>query len=145
MADPTTRFWKKVSKQDNGCWLWTGALVNGYGQILVGKRRILAHRFAYELLVGPIPDGITLDHLCRVRNCVNPEHLEPCTMKDNTLRGVGLSAINARKTHCKHGHPFDAKNTYLRLTGGRTCRSCCAARERRRYLRMGLAARFANS
>ncbi len=120
------RFWAKVEKSD-GCWTWTGANYIGYGQISEGGRdgRLLkAHRVAYELLVGPIPDGLDLDHLCRNPSCVNPAHLEPVTHRENLRRGMGLVGINARATHCKNGHPFDEANTYHPRRGGRDCRRC---------------------
>ena len=114
------------------CWLWTGhALKGGYRQINVKGRTMLAHRWAYELLVGPIPDGLTLDHLCRNPSCVNPRHLEPVTMRENNLRGLGVSGVNARKTHCKHGHPYDERNTYKMPNGGRDCRVCINARSKK--------------
>jgi hypothetical protein len=117
------------------CWEWQYNLVNGYGQHHVNIRRIdreagrrqkavLAHRFAYEFLVGPIPGGLTLDHLCRNRACVNPAHLEPVTHRVNILRGVGLAANNARKTHCRHGHLLAGDNVRLTATGERVCRTC---------------------
>jgi hypothetical protein len=113
-----TRFWAKVEKTD-GCWLWTGALDgNGYGQITSGRRgsgHLPAHRVAYEFLVGPIPDGMELDHVwergCRSTACVNPAHLEPVTHRENVLRGNSPMAQQARQTHCKHGHEFTAENT----------------------------------
>ncbi len=111
---------------ESGCWIWIGSCDRGgYGKILVyGKQRI-AHRYAYELYIGPIPDGFTLDHLCRVRPCVNPSHLEPVTMKINILRGEGLAAQNKRATHCKYGHEFTHDNTYLYPSGvGRSCKVC---------------------
>lgn len=127
------RFWPKVDKTDD-CWLWTGALNStGYGYIArTSNRMVPAHRIAYELLVGPIPDGLTLDHLCRVRNCVNPSHLEPVTMRENTLRGSAPPAINARRTHCVNGHEFTPENTYVGTTG-RECRACNRLRARERY------------
>jgi hypothetical protein len=99
------RFWSRVNKSD-GCWLWTaGRRKNGYGDFtLPPKRSALAHRVAYELTNGPIPDGLHLDHLCRVRHCVNPAHLEPVTAAENKARGMSPLAINARKTHCVRGH-----------------------------------------
>jgi hypothetical protein len=94
----------------------------------------MAHRLAYELLVGPIPDGLTLDHLCRTRNCINPWHLEPCTLKENQLRSP---VINANKTHCRNGHEYTEENTrhYVRKGGAkmRTCRKCDSIRTLRRY------------
>ena len=109
-----------------GCWIWQGVRVGGYGQI--GKENnggmVYAHRAAYELIVGPIPDGLTLDHLCRNRACINPDHLEPVTMKENVLRGMSPTAINARKTHCNNGHPLDGDNLSLRKDGGRICLAC---------------------
>lgn len=118
------RFWAKVNKTDT-CWLWTAYKSNGgYGRIKVDGQMVPAHRVAYKLLVGPIPEGMELDHLCRVRHCVNPAHLEPVTHGENTLRSTSPAAIHAAKTHCVNGHPFDAANTYLRPTGGRACRAC---------------------
>lgn len=94
---------------ESGCWIWLGALShNGYGFIGTGEGNKIrrAHRVSYELHIGPIPEGMQLDHLCRVRCCINPWHCEVVTLKENVLRGVGLSAQNARKTHCKNGHPL---------------------------------------
>lgn len=126
------RFWAKVDKSGlGGCWLWTAQITaSGYGGFWTGKPDF-AHRYAYQLLVGPIPAGRQLDHLCRVRHCVNPAHLEPVTGRENTLRGEGISATNARKTRCKYGHPFDAENTYT-YRGSRICKTCMAERLRRR-------------
>ena len=117
------RFWAKVDKQE-GCWLWTGATSHGYGQLKVGKGLMYAHRYAYELLVGPIPEGLTLDHLCRNHPCVKPEHLEPVSGRENTLRGEGLTARHARANHCMRGHPYDLSNTYTTADGSRGCRKC---------------------
>jgi hypothetical protein len=129
------RFWARVEKTDT-CWLWTGSLnKDGYGQCFTGRVRraeTSAHRWAYVALVGPIPDGLVIDHLCRVRNCVNPAHMELVTPRENTLRSpVALAALNAMKTHCLQGHPYDEANTYL-YRGMRFCRTCYRAKERRR-------------
>src|SRR5262245_44444955 len=104
------RFWRKVEVIPNGCWLWTaGQFSNGYGCFSLGtkpRQNALAHRFCYEKFVGAIPDDKELDHLCRVRHCVNPQHLEPVTRSENLLRSPIL-AISHRKTHCRRGHPFE--------------------------------------
>ena len=125
---PEVRFWRFVDRGE--CWLWTGPLnPNGYAQFSVEGRRVYAHRFAYELLIGPIPDGLQLDHLCRVRHCVNPKHLEPVTCQENLLRGDTLLARNVAKTECPQGHPYDDANTYIGSKGERKCRSCARIRE----------------
>lgn len=119
------RFWAKVEKTET-CWLWRAhRLPTGYGQFYFDGQMRYAHRVAYELFVGPIPAGLTIDHLCRVRACVNPDHLEPVTNRENILRGVAPSALNARKTHCIRGHVF------LRLDtrGHRDCGKCQAIRD----------------
>jgi hypothetical protein len=95
-----------------------------------GKRNQFAHRLAYELFVGPIPEGQTIDHLCRNRPCVNPGHLEVVDMRTNLLRGSSPTAQNARKTHCKHGHEFTPENTALKQGRYRICRTCRARRNR---------------
>ena len=123
------RFWRKVKKSDNvlfgaACWEWTASrFALGYGKFKFEGKNRLAHRFSYEHLVGPIPEGLTLDHLCRNRGCVNPKHLEPVTMKENLHRGQSIQAINARKAYCKRGHEFTPENTYYTI-GGRNCRTC---------------------
>jgi len=104
-----------------GCWLWRGSQSRGgYGRY----NETLAHRVAYELFVGSIPEGLTLDHLCRVRHCVNPEHLEPVTLGENLRRGESFSAVNARKTHCPRGHPLSGENLYRTKSGARCCLIC---------------------
>lgn len=131
------RFNKKTTPGANGCIEWTGGLNGaGYGQFYVGTstpgRRAegetgkgYAHRWSYEYHVGPIPQGMHLDHLCRNRKCVNPAHLEPVTIGENLLRGVGPSAVNARKTHCESGHPLSGENLYTHPTKNmRRCREC---------------------
>ena len=108
-----------------GCWEWQGRrkTKEGYGRIYDGKD-IFTHRYSYEYFREEIPEGLKLDHLCRNPPCVNPDHLEPVTTKENILRGIGLAAVNANKTHCVNGHPFDDVNTYQRPTGGRGCKIC---------------------
>jgi len=124
------RFWAKVNKTAT-CWGWTACLnSNGYGMFKVAGRTVCAHRFAYELLVGPIPEGLVTDHLCRNRSCVNPGHLEPVTNAVNILRGVGVGATNALKTECFNGHPLSGENLYLYPGGERACRICIYARNR---------------
>ena len=128
------RFWAKVQKTET-CWLWTGGKsLDGYGIFRPshGPRSFRAHRFAYELLIGPIAVGLTLDHLCRVRRCVNPAHLEPVTDRVNILRGISPSAQAARKTHCPQGHPYDLFNTHRNRQNGRVCLECRRLRDMNR-------------
>lgn len=129
-SKPTTedRFWKKVSKGE-GCWTWQGAKSFGYGKFGIkttsGKWTMCwSHRFSYELKHGTIGKGLHIDHLCRNRACVNPDHLEAVLQRTNLLRGTGFSAINFKKTHCKRGHEFTEENTYKTKNGGRNCRQC---------------------
>jgi hypothetical protein len=127
------RFWAKVDKTDD-CWEWTGARKpTGYGNFWDGARYVLAHRFAYALLMGPIPEGLTIDHLCRVRYCVNPDHMDVVTLQENNERGMTLGVRNAAKTHCPHGHAYDLVNTYIDPgRGHRHCVTCMRQRERDR-------------
>lgn len=131
-------FWKKVNKTDT-CWLWIASFKSGgYGSYWDGTRHMRAHRFLWEKMVGPIPEGLQLDHLCRVRNCVNPDHMEPVTCRENLLRGHGIAAINARKTHCKQGHPFSGDNLGFRDNGRkRKCLTCQKRWEKRSRNRRG--------
>lgn len=123
-APAETRFWARVEKTD-GCWNWTGYLFRGYGSFYpTARARTLAHRFVYELVRGPIPKGLVIDHLCRNRACVRPDHLEVVTGAVNTLRGETISARFKAQTHCKYGHAFDAANTRRDQKGGRVCRAC---------------------
>jgi hypothetical protein len=117
-TDITARFWAKVERMDD-CWLWVGRRSNGYGYFDVGRKSVRAHRFAYELERGPIPDGLELDHLCEVKNCVNPAHLEAVAHAENVARIKRL-----RKTHCPHGHPYEGSNLYIRPDGHQACRRC---------------------
>ena len=112
----------------NECWTF-GQTMKRYSIVRIDGKNRLAHRVMYELVCGPIPQGLQLDHLCRNRPCFNPNHLEPVTCKENLLRGQTAAAINASKTHCKRGHPFDADNTLL-VPGGRACRECGRIRAR---------------
>jgi hypothetical protein len=118
------------------CLLWTGSKTrNGYGVFgYAHGKKAMAHRFAYERLIEPIPDGLQLDHLCRNRACVNPHHLEPVTQKVNLLRGIGFAGVNARKTHCPRGHEYTPENTKS-FSGWRQCRACTnqLQNERRRH------------
>ena len=123
MAATKDRFMDKVSPEPNsGCWLWT-AFVNpgGYGTFWMGDKLTMAHRTAYKMFVGEIPDGLELDHLCRVRSCVNPDHLEAVTSQENSQRG---KSANREKTHCPQGHEYSAENTYVTPSGHRQCREC---------------------
>ncbi len=120
------RFWAKVAKSE-GCWVWTGAFGReGYGRTSDGKghgRIALSHRVSYELEIGPIPDGLHIDHLCRNRACVRPSHLEPVTQAENNRR-------SATKSVCVAGHPMVDPNLYYRSDGRRECRECCQRRAR---------------
>ena len=122
-----TRLLDKISPEPNsGCWLWIGATQRkGYGAIRFDGKFIAAHRVSYTVFRGKIPDGLELDHLCRVHCCINPDHLEAVSHSMNVHRGKSPSANNARKTHCKNGHAFTPENTYIKPSGdGRECRIC---------------------
>jgi len=132
------RFMEHVSPEPmSGCWIWTAALRRGgYGRFWEGNKAQSAHRVAYKMYRGPIPGGLQLDHLCRVRCCVNPAHMEIVNNRTNILRGISFSARNASKTHCKWGHEFTQVNTYPRSRhGGRGCKQCRCACDRARRKR----------
>lgn len=124
---PADRIRRHSEVDENGCWVWQLATPEpGYGRITIdGKTGLYAHRVSYEAFVGPIPDGLHIDHLCRNRACCNPEHLEPVTPQINSLRGIGFPATNAKKTECPQGHPYDDENTYF-WRNRRGCRTCRA-------------------
>lgn len=127
------RFFAKVRMTD-GCWIWTAENSTnqfGHGVFSVGRGVSKgAHRFAYEQIVGPIPEGYVLDHLCRNPSCVRPDHLEPVPQRVNLLRATSPVAINAAKTECKRGHPLDGDNLGLRSDGNRYCRTCRLEQQR---------------
>ena len=138
---PKERFYEKIHKSEGSlnteCWVWRVCKDrHGYGQFGYLRKVVSAHRFSYELHKGPIPEGLDLDHLCRNRACVNPDHLEPVTRLENIMRGDGPELARKRnlaRTHCKHGHEFTPENTYVRSRKGsirRECRKCHAIRER---------------
>jgi hypothetical protein len=132
------RFESKFRVKADGCWLWQANIWGGgYGRFFLdGDQQ--AHRVAYEELVGPIPEGLDLDHLCRNRACVNPEHLEPVTRRENLMRGETIVADQARRTHCPRGHEYTVENTYVQAYRGRRLRSC---KECRRAVNRAWAAR----
>ena len=127
------------SPQDCGyltpCWPWIAAKTNGYGVVQHNGRVQRAHRVVRTILVGPIPEGLEPDHLCRNRACVNPEHTEPVSQAENNRRSESASAKHARQSECKRGHPFTPENTYFRKREQKTerfCRECCRLRDARR-------------
>jgi hypothetical protein len=112
--DRESYFWAKVEKKGHlGCWVWTGAInPKGYGTFNTGETTTTAHRYAYELLVGPVPEEMQLDHICRVRACVRPTHLEVVTQSENVMRGKSFAVTNAQKVYCDHGHALTPDNSY---------------------------------
>lgn len=135
-----SRFWKKVKVTPEGCWLWTaGKYSNGYGLFTVSgkppRKNALAHRYAYEHLVGPVPEGMDLDHTCRVRHCVNPAHLEPVTRSENLRRSPLMGRFQSQKTHCPQGHPLSGDNLYEHA-GKRQCRQCRLEQKQRKHAKL---------
>jgi hypothetical protein len=131
------RFLEKVEMvTESGCWIWTGGNDGrgGYGKFSANGEAHYAHRFSFEAFREPIPPGLEIDHLCRVRCCVNPHHLDVVTTRENCLRGVSPAAIHARKTHCPRGHEYNDINTYV-LDGKRQCKPCAIINQRIRRAR----------
>ena len=115
----------------SGCWIWQAYCdAAGYGYLTIGGKNRRAHRVSFEEFRGPIPDGLQLDHLCRNRGCINPDHLEAVTADENNRRSHSPSAVNAQKTSCIHGHEFSPENTYITPDGNRACRACVARASR---------------
>lgn len=125
-------FMERVRVQPNGCWKWTFPLARGryatYGRCTLNGEQMGAHRAAWLLFRGPIPDGLHIDHLCRNTRCVNPDHLEPVTPQENWRRGLN----GALRTHCRYGHPLDGENTGPNGAGKRRCRTCANEQARAR-------------
>lgn len=128
----------RVEIQPDECWTWTGAKTpRGYGKVNRNHRFIYVHRLAYETFRGSIPPEMEIDHLCNNRACVRPDHLRAVTHLQNTMRSQNFAAVNAAKTECGNGHPFNEANTYFDKDGWRHCRVCLAmwARQRRARIR----------
>lgn len=148
---PVDRFAEKVALNDDGCIVWIGGTNGvGYGQFYRGKKfrgdtgKAYAHRWSYEYHVGPIPDGLFIDHLCRNPACVNPDHLEPVTNRENLLRGETTTAAHAAKTHCPAGHEYAGRNLYVHPTRGyRVCRECGRQKSAARYAQIAKARKAA--
>ena len=136
ISDLPSYFQERIAVSSSGCWEWTkGRHYNGYASCdfkRFGSNR--AHRVIYELVIAPIPEGLVIDHLCRVRHCINPSHTEPVTNLENLRRGWAII------THCPHGHEYTPDNAYIKPgTGTRNCRTCDAARRLAWRRRTGLA------
>jgi len=132
---PEERLMEKIEINEiTGCWIFTGSINNkGYGQINVNGKLMYSHRLAYELFVGTLDPNLTIDHLCRVTDCCNSDHLEQVSMRENIMRGDTITAAHAKKTECPQGHLYDLANTYIRPNGGRDCLACRDARNKAHY------------
>ncbi len=129
------RFLLRVDRS-GGCWVWQGQLGHGYGVFWCGGKNVRAHRFAHEAFVGEIPQGLTIDHLCKNRACVRPEHLEAVTGEENTTRAIDFAGnVNRAKTHCIREHEFSPENTYVDKLGKRNCRACAREKVKAYYRR----------
>jgi hypothetical protein len=136
------KIFENIEIEDRGydkgvCWIWKKALdSNGYGMTSVGGKLIRLHRLSFTEFRGTIPAGWTIDHLCRIRDCCNPNHLETVTRRINNLRGNGFSGRHARKTHCEpEGHPLSGDNLYITPDGRRNCKECRRRQQREGYAR----------
>ncbi len=122
------RFWANVEMPtEDGCWVWLGHRITGYGGFWAGGKNVMAHRYAYGLFGGVIPRGLEIDHLCRDRSCVNPKHMEPVTHIENCRRGNSAQVSRVKqlaKIHCPRGHPYDKQNTHIAPNGQRKCKIC---------------------
>lgn len=130
-GDQEERFMRQVYKEPTyQCWLWQGHIgKNGYGRWKPAGRSVSTHRWSYERFIGPIPEGLQIDHICNIKSCVNPEHLQPVTARVNVLKAKkGITSINAAKTHCVNGHPLFGANLRIYVTKdgkkSRVCKSC---------------------
>ena len=123
------RLWQRIDTT-GPCWEWEGCRVVGYGKVYAGGRTWRVHRLVWELLVGPIPDGMVLDHLCHNRACSNPDHLQVTTQRENITRGGTLPAMWLRQTHCVNGHPLSGDNLGTGSDGERRCKTCHRDRQR---------------
>lgn len=131
-AGAVARFWARVDKRPDGCWVWTGTQSRGYGQIILSGRVIRVHRYSWFLHKGVWPDPrLTLDHLCRNKACVNPDHLEEVSAKENVRRAQEDTRTKAYATHCVNGHEFTKANTWVSKQGFRRCRRCWSEKRSR--------------
>lgn len=150
-AEAKKLFLERTSIRPNGCVEWTGSVTaSGYGRLSVARKTYRAHRVAYALFIGSLPDynhsspnKLVIDHRCRNKLCVAPWHLELVTDRENILRGAAPTAVNAAKSECKRGHPFDERNTgtvrWRGVVRGRSCRRCAVEATQRYYARKGRA------
>lgn len=130
IRDPDERFKEKVFVTSCGCWIWLGKPdKDGYGIFFIDGKQVKAHRYSYIKKRGPIKKGLEIDHLCRIRCCVNPGHMEAVTHKKNMSRG---KFANSRKTHCPKGHPYSGDNLFInKSNGGRQCKTCMKRNRKR--------------